>query len=71
MHFQATLCDYFYNAEQQANQAYEKGDYVAAGHDFQDPYKGSLTIAQGDYKLLRRCFANRNVAKSPPALLII
>lgn len=47
---QASLSSYFYNNEQQANRAYENGDYAAAGHGFQDPYrKGVAYYRMGDY----------------------
>lgn len=54
---QASLSSYFYNAEQQANQAYEKEDYTAAGHAFQDPYrKGVSYYRMGDYKAAEEMF---------------
>ena len=47
---QASLSNYFYNGEQQGNQAYENGDYTAACRSFQDPYrKGVAYYRMGDY----------------------
>jgi Ca-activated chloride channel family protein len=54
---QASLSSYFYNAEQQAHQAYEKGDYTTAGHEFQDPYrKGVAYYRMGDYPAAEEMF---------------
>jgi len=56
-HSQASLSNYFYNSEQQANQAYEKGEYAIASHDFQDPYrKGVAYFRQGNYKAAEEMF---------------
>lgn len=56
-HSQASLSSYFYNTEQQANQAYEKGDYTTAGHTFQDPYrKGVACYRMGDYATAEEMF---------------
>ncbi len=50
IHTQASLSSHFYNAEQQANQAYENKDYAIAGQCFQDPYrKGVAYYRMGDY----------------------
>ena len=54
---QASLSNYLYNAEQQANQAYEKGDYTTAGDAFQDPYrKGVAYYRMGDYAAAEEMF---------------
>lgn len=54
---QASLSSCFYNAEQQANQAYEHGDYSTAGHAFQDPYrKGVAYYRMGDYTAAEEMF---------------
>ncbi len=54
---QASLSSYFYNAEQQANQAYENGDYPTAWQAFQDPYrKGVASYRMGDYKAAEELF---------------
>lgn len=54
---QASVSRYFYNAEQQANQAYENGDYTAAGNGFQDPYrKGVAHYRMGDYVAAEEMF---------------
>lgn len=54
---QASLSDYFYNGEQQANQAFENGDYSSAGNAFQDPYrKGVAYYRMGDYSSAEQMF---------------
>lgn len=54
---QASLSDYFYNAEQQAYQAYENGDYSTAIDTFEDPYKkGVAFYRMGDYKAAEEMF---------------
>lgn len=54
---QASLSSYFYNAEQQAHQAYENGDYTTAGQAFQDPYrKGVAYYRMGDYTAAEEMF---------------
>lgn len=54
---QASLSSYFYNAEQQANQAYENGDYTTAGQTFNDPYrKGVAYYRMGDYTAAEEMF---------------
>lgn len=54
---QASLSSYFYNSEQQANQAYENEDYTTAGHAFQDPYrKGVAYYRMGDYAAAEEMF---------------
>ena len=54
---QASLSHCFCNAEQQANQAYENGDYTTAGHAFQDPYrKGVAYYRMGDYAAAEEMF---------------
>lgn len=54
---QASLNRYFYNAEQRANQAYEKGDYATAGDAFNDPYrKGVAYYRMGDYQAAEEMF---------------
>lgn len=56
-HSQASLNDYFYNSEQHAHQAYEKGDYKAAVDAFQDSYKkGVACYKMGDYKAAEELF---------------
>lgn len=54
---QASLKEFFYNGEQQANQAYENGDYTTAGNAFQDPYrKGVAFYSKGDYTAAEEMF---------------
>jgi Ca-activated chloride channel family protein len=54
---QASLSSYFYNSDQQANQAYENGDYATAGKTFQDPYKkGVAYYRMGDYSAAEEMF---------------
>lgn len=54
---QASLSDYFYNEEEQANRAYEREDYAAAAMTFQDPYrKGVASYRAGDYKTAEEMF---------------
>lgn len=54
---QADLSDYFYNTEQQGNQAYESGDYSTAANTFHDPYrKGVAYYRVGDYKAAEEMF---------------
>lgn len=54
---QATLTEYFYNAEQQAAKAYENGDNTTAAHAFQDPYrKGVAYYRMGDYPAAEEMF---------------
>ncbi len=56
---QASLSDYFCNTEQQAEQAYENGDYSTASQDFQDPYrKGVAYYRMGDYTTAEEMFRN-------------
>lgn len=56
-HSQASLSSYFYNAEQLADQAYESGDFSAASHAFQDPYrKGVAYYRMGDYAAAEEMF---------------
>ncbi len=58
---QATFSDYFSNTEQQANTAYEKGDYSTASHAFQDPYrKGVAYYRIGDYRAAEEMFRLSN-----------
>jgi len=53
----ASLSSYFYNQDQKANQAYENGDYPAAAHAFQDPYRKGVTYYRmGDYKAAEEMF---------------
>jgi Ca-activated chloride channel homolog len=53
----ASLNSYFYNPEQQADQAYAKGDYATAGAAFQDPYrKGVAYYRMGDYTAAEEMF---------------
>lgn len=54
---EASLSDYFYNGEQQANQAYEKEDYITASESFQDPYrKGVAYYRAGNYTAAEEMF---------------
>lgn len=54
---QATFSNYFYNADQLANLAYEEGDYATASDSFQDPYrKGVAYYRQGDYASAEKMF---------------
>lgn len=56
-HSQASLCDYFYNTEQKANQAYKNEDYTTAVNSFQDPYrKGVAYYRMGNYKAAEEMF---------------
>ncbi len=54
---QASVDSYFCNAEQQAGQAYENGDYTTAAQAFQDPYrKGVAYYRRGDYAAAEEMF---------------
>lgn len=56
-HSEASISNYFYNGEQQANQAYENEDYTTAAHAFQDPYrKGVAYYRMGDYSTAEEMF---------------
>lgn len=53
----ASVKSYFYNAEQQAHRAFERGDFVTAGDDFQDPYrKGVAYYRMGNFAAAEEMF---------------
>ncbi|CRX37949.1 vWA domain-containing protein [Estrella lausannensis] len=54
---QASLPSFFYNEEQKASQAYEKGDYQTAADTFEDPYRrGVAYYRMGDYQSAEEMF---------------
>lgn len=54
---EASVKSYFYNTEQQAQRAFEKGDFATASDDFQDPYrKGVSYYRMGNFKAAEEMF---------------
>jgi len=54
---QASVSSYFYNAEQQAKQSFDCGEYETASQEFQDPYrKGVAHYRLEDYAAAEQMF---------------